>query len=107
MKLQATYIVNESCIPCRYTDCVEVCPVDCFYEGQNMLVIQMSAGSHCRDSWRFAPSSEFRRIYDLSYETGLKSCTSFRPNLVTRVILSGVEDGAGAPHSCALEREAD
>jgi ferredoxin len=34
-----TYIVNENCIKCKYTDCVEVCPVDCFYEGANMLVI--------------------------------------------------------------------
>ena len=34
-----TYIVNDNCIRCKYTDCVEVCPVDCFYEGENMLVI--------------------------------------------------------------------
>lgn len=34
-----TYIVTEACIKCKYTDCVEVCPVDCFYEGENMLVI--------------------------------------------------------------------
>ena len=34
-----TYIVNENCIKCKYTDCEEVCPVDCFYEGENMLVI--------------------------------------------------------------------
>ena len=34
-----TYIVNEKCIKCKFTDCVEVCPVDCFYEGENMLVI--------------------------------------------------------------------
>jgi ferredoxin len=34
-----TYIVNENCIRCKYTDCVEVCPVDCFHEGANMLVI--------------------------------------------------------------------
>ena len=34
-----TYIVSEACIKCKYTDCVEVCPVDCFYEGENMLVI--------------------------------------------------------------------
>ncbi|MBM3556561.1 MAG: ferredoxin family protein [Alphaproteobacteria bacterium] len=33
------YIVNEGCIKCKYMDCVEVCPVDCFYEGENMLVI--------------------------------------------------------------------
>ena len=34
-----TYVVVESCIKCKYMDCVEVCPVDCFYEGENMLVI--------------------------------------------------------------------
>lgn len=34
-----TYVVTESCIKCTYKDCVEVCPVDCFYEGDNMLVI--------------------------------------------------------------------
>ena len=34
-----TYIVKDECIKCKLTDCVEVCPVDCFYEGENMLVI--------------------------------------------------------------------
>ena len=34
-----TYVVNESCIKCKLMDCVEICPVDCFYEGENMLVI--------------------------------------------------------------------
>ncbi len=34
-----TYVVTESCIRCKYTDCVEVCPVDCFHEGPNCLVI--------------------------------------------------------------------
>jgi ferredoxin len=34
-----TYVVTESCIKCKYTDCVDVCPVDCFHEGPNMLVI--------------------------------------------------------------------
>ena len=33
------FVVTESCIKCKYTDCVEVCPVDCFHEGPNMLVI--------------------------------------------------------------------
>ena len=33
------YVVTEACIKCKYMDCVEVCPVDCFYEGENMLVI--------------------------------------------------------------------
>jgi ferredoxin len=34
-----TYVVAENCIKCKYTDCVEVCPVDCFHEGPNFLVI--------------------------------------------------------------------
>ena len=34
-----TYIVKDECIKCKLTDCVDVCPVDCFYEGENMLVI--------------------------------------------------------------------
>ena len=34
-----TYIVNDGCIKCKHMDCVEVCPVDCFYEGANILVI--------------------------------------------------------------------
>ena len=34
-----TYVVIDPCIRCKYQDCVEVCPVDCFYEGENMLVI--------------------------------------------------------------------
>src|SRR5216684_4140462 len=38
-----TYVVTEACIKCKYTDCVEVCPVDCFYEGENMLVIHPDA----------------------------------------------------------------
>ncbi|MFC1751034.1 ferredoxin FdxA [Pseudomonadota bacterium] len=34
-----TYVVGDNCIKCKYTDCVEVCPVDCFHEGPNFLVI--------------------------------------------------------------------
>ncbi len=34
-----TYVVLENCIRCKYTDCVDVCPVDCFHEGPNYLVI--------------------------------------------------------------------
>ena len=34
-----TYLVNDKCIKCKHTTCVDVCPVDCFYEGKNMLVI--------------------------------------------------------------------
>ena len=34
-----TYVVTDNCIKCKYTDCVSECPVDCFYEGENFLVI--------------------------------------------------------------------
>ena len=34
-----TYVVKDECIKCKLTDCVEVCPVDCFYEGENFLAI--------------------------------------------------------------------
>lgn len=34
-----TFVVADPCIKCKYTDCVDVCPVDCFHEGKNMLVI--------------------------------------------------------------------
>ena len=42
-----TYVVTEACIRCKYMDCVEVCPVDCFYEGDNMLVINPSECIDC------------------------------------------------------------
>ncbi len=42
-----TYVVTEACIKCKYMDCVEVCPVDCFYEGENMLVIHPTECIDC------------------------------------------------------------
>ena len=42
-----TYVVNDNCIKCKYMDCVEVCPVDCFYEGETMLVINPSECIDC------------------------------------------------------------
>ena len=49
-----TYLVNEKCIKCKLMDCVEVCPVDCFYEGKNMLVIKPDeciavSYTHCKN----------------------------------------------------------
>ncbi|HTQ13906.1 MAG TPA: ferredoxin FdxA [Rhizomicrobium sp.] len=42
-----TYVVTDACIKCKYMDCVEVCPVDCFYEGENMLVIDPEVCIDC------------------------------------------------------------
>jgi ribonucleoside-diphosphate reductase alpha chain len=51
--------------------------------------------------------SEFKQIYDLAYDQGLKGCTTFRPNPITGTVLSEEAAGVGAPHCCVLEREAD
>jgi ferredoxin len=42
-----TYVVTEACIRCKFMDCVAVCPVDCFYEGETMLVIDPEACIDC------------------------------------------------------------
>lgn len=42
-----TYLVNDLCVNCKHMDCVEVCPVDCFYEGENMLVINPAECIDC------------------------------------------------------------
>jgi len=42
-----TYVVTENCIKCKYMDCVEVCPVDCFYEGENMVAINPTECIDC------------------------------------------------------------
>ena len=43
-----TFVVTENCIKCKYTDCVEVCPVDCFHEGPNFLVIDPEECIDCQ-----------------------------------------------------------
>lgn len=55
-----TYVVTESCIRCKYTDCVEVCPVDCFREGPNFLVIDPE---ECIDCNLCVPECPVNAIY--------------------------------------------
>ena len=59
--LAMTYAVNDQCIKCKYTDCVDVCPVDCFYEGENMLVIHPD---ECIDCGACAPECPVDAIFD-------------------------------------------
>jgi ferredoxin len=55
-----THVVTESCIKCKYTDCVDVCPVDCFKEGPNMLVIDPD---ECIDCAVCIPECPVNAIY--------------------------------------------
>lgn len=55
-----TFVVTEKCIKCKYTDCVEVCPVNCFYEGPNMLVINPD---ECIDCALCEPECPIQAIY--------------------------------------------
>ncbi len=56
---------------------------------------------------RNTPFEDFRQIYDLAYDMGLKGCTTFRPNPATGAVLSEWNGGVEAPHCCVAEREAD
>lgn len=55
-----THVVVDSCIKCKHTDCVEVCPVDCFKEGPNMLVIDPG---ECIDCAVCIPECPVNAIY--------------------------------------------
>ena len=55
-----TYVVAEPCINCKFTDCVDVCPVDCFYEGQNFLVIHPD---ECIDCGACVPECPVEAIF--------------------------------------------
>ncbi|MCW8933683.1 MAG: ferredoxin family protein [Gammaproteobacteria bacterium] len=55
-----TFVVTENCIKCKYTDCVEVCPVDCFHEGPNFLVIDPE---ECIDCQLCVPECPVDAIY--------------------------------------------
>ncbi len=56
-----TFVVTENCIKCKYTDCVEVCPVECFHEGPDMLVIDPE---ECIDCAVCVPECPIDAIYD-------------------------------------------
>jgi ferredoxin len=58
-----TFVVTQACIKCKYTDCVSVCPVDCFHEGPNFLVINPEG---CIDCGVCIPECPASAIYEES-----------------------------------------
>jgi ferredoxin len=57
-----TFVVTDNCIKCKYMDCVEVCPVDCFYEGENMLGICIDCEPECPPKQSFPTPCPTSRI---------------------------------------------
>jgi ferredoxin len=61
-----TFVVTEACIRCKYTDCVAVCPVDCFHEGPNFLVIDPNTCIDCAVCVPECPVGAIVADHDLS-----------------------------------------
>ena len=59
------YVVTENCIKCKYTDCVSVCPVDCFYEGPNFLAINPDECIDCALCEPECPADAIRSDMDM------------------------------------------
>lgn len=82
-----TYIVTENCINCKYQDCVEVCPVDCFYEGPNFLVIHPDECIDCGVCEPECPAEAIVADTDLEDETWLEINTQYAkvwPNITRK-----------------------
>ena len=67
-----TYVVDEKCIKCKLMDCVEVCPFDCFYEGENMLVIHPDECIDSEYASQNAPLMQFIQIQRTVWKNGQK-----------------------------------
>ncbi len=94
-----TYVVTEACIKCKYTDCVEVCPVDCFYEGENMLVIHPDECIDCGVCEPECPAEAIIPDTEAGADKWLVVNTKFAaewPNITQKIDpLPGADDVAG------------
>lgn len=82
-----TYIVTDNCILCKYTDCVEVCPVDCFYEGENFLVIHPDECIDCGVCEPECPAEAIKPDTEPGLDKWLKINTDFAqiwPNITVK-----------------------
>ncbi|HYA72611.1 MAG TPA: ferredoxin FdxA [Roseiarcus sp.] len=67
-----TYVVTENCIKCKHQDCVAVCPVDCFYEGENFLAIHPDECIDCGVCEPECPVNAIRPDTEPGLETWLE-----------------------------------
>ncbi|SHO65020.1 ferredoxin [Pseudoxanthobacter soli DSM 19599] len=100
------YVVTENCIKCKYTDCVEVCPVDCFYEGENMLVIHPDECIDCGVCEPECPAEAIKPDTESGLESWLalnRDYAAMWPNLTTkRDALPDAKEWDGKPDKLAL-----
>jgi len=96
-----TYVVVESCIKCKYMDCVEVCPVDCFYEGENMLVIHPDECIDCGVCEPECPAEAIKPDTESGLEKWLELNAQYAKNganiTVKREQPADVNDWEGVP----------
>jgi ferredoxin len=96
-----TYIVTDNCIRCKYMDCVEVCPVDCFYEGETMLVIHPDECIDCGVCEPECPAEAIKPDTEDGLEDWLKINTEYAekwPNVTTkRECFADAEEYDGKP----------
>ena len=106
-----TYLVTENCIKCKHTDCVEVCPVDCFYEGPNFLAINPD---ECIDCGVCVPECPVDAIiedtnldHDIPFWVDLnKRLSTNWPNISKKKpALSDAEEWNGKPNKLDLLEE--
>ncbi len=82
-----TYIVTENCIRCKYQDCIEVCPVDCFYVGENFLVIHPDECIDCGVCEPECPAEAIKADTESGLEHWLEVNTKFSliwPNITAK-----------------------
>jgi ferredoxin len=74
-----TFIVTDACIRCKFMDCVEVCPVDCFREGESMLVIAPDECIDCAACWRVCPAEAIEADSEAGMERWIALNAEYAP----------------------------